>query len=365
MRAVVQSDIFASILTRAMSVMSNNPALVAYSGVLLTVEEQKLTVTASDGVTTVRLMLPVDENAVDGILVVPPAPLDKWLQTLPSKTDVTLAVDSGTELTATPANAKAYTFRALAATFPVTIPAKPVVTPIDFSWLTAATGAVSRSAAAAVAGERGDEVVQLSTGDFGVRLYSTDKFRVTRVECPEIAWPTSVKMLLHLKVLKTLAKLGVSGIVDLKNDTTAGFAVKDGILTTRVLDASFPPVESVMDAPTAHTVTIPVNLMKKALTRLACVASGSLPLVVSVDQDVLTLCMNSVDVGSGLEEIPLESSDVAVKFGVNLSYLADAFAACPTDNVEFGWTSPTAPLRLHAPSSSPVTVIVMPVNLSD
>lgn len=342
-------------LTTARHATPAIPSLVAYSGALLLVKGERLSVIGSDGETTISAVVAVS-GATDGQILLPPKPLGAWLATLAADAVVEVEAGDGVDVEVRAGKSAPYRFRPLAATFP--LPAAPKSAPraVDLSRLGAGLAAVRTSVAKEAPG------VQLVSSAEGLILHSTDNYRLSRSMLPEAGFGEFTG-LVSLSVLDRVARHQVSEVSVDARARTLRFGGPEVVISTRLLGTPFPAVEAVLGATPPFQVGVEVEGLRTALSRLAAIAEAS-PLRCRLDDSVLVLSVENTDLGSGSEEVPLTSAVAApFEFAVKLAYLVDAVHSHDTDEVVLGWSGSMAALYLNSVSPLPVTSVVMPVRL--
>lgn len=348
-----------SLATKVIPTRSN---LVAYTGVHLEVAAGRLTVSGSDGETTVAATRKVS-GTVAGSVLLPPRPVTRYLATLPADTAVTVESVADTEVSVTAADGSPYGFKTIATTFPTPPSLRRDKKETDLSGLAEAVAAVGVSAIALTSGK--DKVVQLVSDDEGIKLHSTDRYRLTRAVLPKGASFGTFDGLMPLRVLELAASIEPTHVqVDGKGKAIV-FCTADTTVTTRLISDPFPTVDSVLGSVPHYTVQLPREQVLAALRRLSAIAEPGIPLVATLAGDELTLTMRSNNLGSGVEVIALaEQVGAEVAFGANLEFLEDALGSHRTVEVTLGWSAPLLPLFVTSPSKVPVINVIMPVQFS-
>lgn len=343
-------------LHRASGIIPTRPSMLAYSGVNLEVSAGKLTATGSDGHTTVSVTSKVS-GTVTGNALMLPKPISHYLGRLDAGATVTFEKDSDTEATLSVDGAAPYRFKLIATTFPVQPSLRSEKHPVDMEGLSRAVSAVSPSATLAP----NVQAIQVISTTEGVKLHSTDGYRLARAVLPPAAAFGDFDGLLSLRVLELAASVGVT-TVQHDGKGRVAFSSDDTTISARLVTHPFPVVESVLGAVPIYTAKVPRLPLKAALRRLSALAEGSVPLVVDLAGNEATLSMRSNNLGSGTEVIELGAAVPSeVKFGANLEYLEQALSAHVAEDVTIGWTAAKAPVFLTSDADIPVVNVVMPV----
>jgi DNA polymerase-3 subunit beta len=333
-----------------------NPAVVAYSGVLLEAKDTQLVVTGFDGDFAVVTTVTADVTEA-GRFLVQPRPLATYLATLDDNASCVITVNGG-DLELTAGAGRPYRFRPVTATFPAPPTSPTAPTPVDFTRFAAALTAVR----AAVSKEKPS--VQLISDESGLILHATDNYRLAKSHLPEAGFGTFTG-LVPLAVLDRVARAGVTAVTVDPSSRIIVFAAGATTFTTRLAASDFPAVAGILSAVPPSRHTIPAAATARALAPLAALTESSAdlsPVKVTLDGSLMTLTASNADTGSGVEDVALASAIGApFEFQVKLQYLRDALAGFSADDLVLAYSSPKQPLYLLADAPVSTTVVVMPV----
>ncbi|GGH14390.1 DNA polymerase III subunit beta [Alsobacter metallidurans] len=205
-----------------------------------------------------------------------------------------------------------------------------------------------------------------------LRGVTTDGHRLAQatVEMPE-GGELPAGVIVPRKTVGVISSLFVKGATVRVSETKIQFAWADVVLTSKLIDGSFPDYQRVCPAldPDAALLTLSRNEVISALTRLTAIAKSSS--AIRVDITALTASIRDVDSGSGTEELEGEltraltvgeGKHAADYFGVNASYLREMLAQFTTEHVSLQMIDPGSPLRLVPVGVSPDYVgVLMPM----
>lgn len=331
------------------------PTLVAYSGCLLVVRKGRLSVIGSDGETTIAARVHAT-GTTDGQVLLPPRPLQNFLQTLPA--DLEVVVEAGDADVAVQAGGLApYRFRPVSGSFPMPPVQKAEPTKVDFERLPTAIAAVRAAAS------KEDTGVELVSDDTGLSLRTTDRYRLHAAWLPEAGFD-EFSGVVPLAVLDRLARHDVSGVTADGKGRTIRFAGPEVVISARLLAVPFPPVETYLAMRQPIEFGVPVAAMSAALARLAAVAEAA-PVFVTASGDELRLEVSNTDLGSGVEVIELPEPVAAkVSFAADRVYLADAMAAHDTEVVEMSYAAALLPVLFRSEEPFPVLTLIQPIRTS-
>lgn len=354
MKFELSADAFHDVVSDAGSITPSNPAMVAYSGVFIAADGDAVEVTGSDGETTVTSRA---DAAVTrpGRLLVPPAPLLRFLGTVDADRVTVELVDG--DLSVTPAGMSGYRFRPIAATFPQPPTATEGAHRADLSRLPAALAATK-------AAHSKDYGVQLVSTSEGLTLHTTDSYRLHRAQLPEAGFGTftgECSLTALERVVRADATTSVT--VDDRGRSITFFGPRTRIVT-RLLAPQFPAVGDMLSMSPPHAVTLPAAAIRAGLGRLAAIADTR-PVQVEIEGAKLTMSVMNEEIGTGSETIGLAGPAPApYRFAVNLAYLNAAIGAHHAAAVTLGWFEANQPLMLTSDEPFGVTALLMPVQLT-
>jgi DNA polymerase III subunit beta len=191
-----------------------------------------------------------------------------------------------------------------------------------------------------------------------VVLAATDRFRLA---VRELTWSTEsadieVAVLVPAKTLAEAAKAGADR-ADVHLSLGAGAAIgKEGLLgirsdgkrsTTRLLDAEFPKFRQLLPAEHTAISTIGVAELTEAIKRVALVADRGAQVRMEFADDVLRLSAGADDVGRAEEDLHVAFSGDPLTIAFNPTYLTDGLGSLHSEQVTFGFTTPSRPAVLR------------------
>lgn len=334
--------------------LPSRPTVPVLAGVLLTGTDEGLTISGFDYEVSAEVHVAA-EIASPGSVLVSGRLLSDITRSLPAK-PVDVSVD-GTRVSLTCGNAR-FSLPTMAVEDYPTLPALPEETGVVSADLFAeAIGQV------AVAAGRDDTLPMLTgirveiSGD-SVVLAATDRFRLA---VRELTWSTEAAdveaaVLVPAKTLAEAAKAGADG-TDVHLSLGAGSAVgKEGLLgirsegkrsTTRLLDAEFPKFRQLLPSEHTAVATVAVAELTEAIKRVALVADRGAQVRLEFADGVLRLSAGADDVGRAEEDLRVIFAGDPLTIAFNPTYLTDGLASLHSEQVTFGFTTPSRPAVLR------------------
>lgn len=355
MRLTTTAGALRAALSTARHATPSSPSLVAYSGVLLLVKGNRLSVVGSDGETTIAALVTVTDGT-DGQTLLPPRPIAAFLGTADADAQVVVILEEAGDVALLIGTSQPYRFRPIAATFPLPSTSRAGSIEVDMARLAVAVAAVRSSVSKDTPG------VQLVSGPAGLVLHSTDNYRLSRVELPEAGFG-DFSGVVALSVLERIARHTITSVSVDQRGSTLRCAGPDVVISSRLLSTPFPAVETILTNPPALRVTMSSSALHAALSRLQTVAEGS-PLRCRISAEGFELSVSNIDLGSGTEIVPSTGTVAApFEFAVSSNYLAEAVASHSAETIQIGFSTAQAPIFVLSTDPLSVTSVVMPVRL--
>ena len=209
-----------------------------------------------------------------------------------------------------------------------------------------------------------------------VTLAATDRYRLA---VREFTWDPSTpglstSALLRARTLAEAAKsltgsktVSLSFAPTASNDRLAGFAGEGKLMTSRMLDGTFPPYRHLLPSESTTTAVVEVAPFLDSVRRVALVADKTIPLRLEFADGGVSL-----EAGTGEEAQATETIDVLlngepISIAFNPTFLADGLQAVGTPFVQISFTGSNKPAILtgrnepNGPSIDTYKYLLMPM----
>jgi DNA polymerase-3 subunit beta len=203
-----------------------------------------------------------------------------------------------------------------------------------------------------------------------LRAVATDGHRLARVEEPLPEGAAGIPgVIIPRKTINELRKLldEVSGGVEVAlSDTRIQFHVDSILLTSKLIDGTFPEYERVIPRGNDKVLRVGKKDFSDAVGRVAAIsAERSRPVKLSLQRDLLTLSAASPEQGTASEEldadrVKYESSPLEI--GFQARYLNDITDQIEGD-VEFCFADGSAPTVVRDATDSSALYVLMPMRV--
>ena len=139
----------------------------------------------------------------------------------------------------------------------------------------------------------------------------------------------------------------------------------DGIrLTSKLIDGRFPEYGRVVPSEPKNLLKADRNLFRQALQRTAILSNEKYRGVrLELSPNSVVLQANNPEQEEAVETLEVEYSGDTMEIGFNVNYLLDALAAVDGEQVEFGVTDANSSCLIREPGSDRTKFVVMPMRL--
>jgi len=365
MKFRVERDALAEAVAWAARSVSTRPTIPVLAGLLLTVDDARLSISGFDLEASTQVDLDVAAGS-PGSALVSGRLLADISRALPPH-PVEVAVD-GARLTISCGSAR-FTLPTMPVEDYPTLPSMPTTAgTVDGETFAAAVAQV------AVAAGRDDTLpmltgVRLEIDGDRLTLAATDRYRLA---VRELGWqpssPTaapaavlvpartladSAKSLAHSDVL-TIA-LSAPGSAGSPGEGIIGFSGsftgRASRATTRLLDAQFPPYRTLLPTEWSATAEVPVAPFVEAIKRVALVAERGTPVRLEFAEGGVGLTAGGEDEGRAEEALEVAYEGEPLTTAFNPSFLLDGLGALQAPTARLMFPSPNKPVVLRPVST--------------
>jgi DNA polymerase-3 subunit beta len=183
-------------------------------------------------------------------------------------------------------------------------------------------------------------------------LAATDRYRLAVRELNWDAPRASASALIRARTLNDAAKslagaksVSVALAAATATERLIGFASEGKVMTSRMLDGTFPPYRHLLPSERSATAVVSVR-------RVALVADKTVPLRLAFNPGALTLEAGVGDDAQATEEIEIAFDGEALSIAFNPTFLLDGLAAVNSPFVEIAFTGGSKPAVLSGKSSA-------------
>ncbi|HSF96271.1 MAG TPA: DNA polymerase III subunit beta [Thermohalobaculum sp.] len=201
-----------------------------------------------------------------------------------------------------------------------------------------------------------------------LRAVATDGHRLARIDAalPDGA-ATAPGVIVPRKTVGELRKLLENDEAEIAvsvSETKIRFSADGLVLTSKVIDGAFPDYTRVIPVGNTRRMEVDAADFAAAVDRVATVSQErSRAVKLAMEQDKLTLSVNSPDAGSAAEELVVAYPDEAMEIGFNARYLLEIAGQVDRENAVFLFNNPGDPTLVREGDDASAVYVVMPMRV--
>ena len=199
----------------------------------------------------------------------------------------------------------------------------------------------------------------------GLRLVATDGYRLAM---RELAGPKSSAGSQFLIPARALAELG--RILDMSdeiiirfNDIDASFQSPKMMLSTRLINAEYPPYQSIIPKNNTNSITVNREELLDALRRTRVLASDMTPVRMRMSDEGIRLTVQLTDGSTSVEDLDAQFTGEDITVAFNSEYLANGVDACGGEEVVISTSLPNKPAIITPVGNDSYLYLLMPQRL--
>ncbi|MBL4719886.1 MAG: DNA polymerase III subunit beta [Alphaproteobacteria bacterium] len=201
-----------------------------------------------------------------------------------------------------------------------------------------------------------------------LRAAATDGHRLARVEMPlPIGAEEMPGVIIPRKTIAELRRLidESDDVVNISlSDTKIQFEFDGALLTSKLIDGTFPDYEKVIPVGNDKFLEVNCNDFAKAVDRVATISTErSRSIKLKLEANVLTLSASSPDNGTAVEEIEVVYDKEALEIGFNSRYLLDITQQMEGDTAQMAMSDGASPTIVRDSSDDSALYVLMPMRV--
>jgi DNA polymerase-3 subunit beta len=207
-----------------------------------------------------------------------------------------------------------------------------------------------------------------SGGKLKLRSVATDGHRLARAEVEAPAGSEGMPgIIIPRKTVSELQKLiddpDVAITTEL-SDTKIRFTIGAVVLTSKLIDGTFPDYQRVIPTGNDKALTIDRESFARAVDRVSTVSSERGRAVkLSIANGQVTLAVNNPDSGSATEEVAADYSADPLDIGFNAKYLLDVAAQLTGEQARFMLADAGSPTLIQDTADDHALYVLMPMRV--
>jgi DNA polymerase-3 subunit beta len=208
-----------------------------------------------------------------------------------------------------------------------------------------------------------------SSGGVSVlRAVATDGHRLARIEVPLPEGAAGIPgVIVPRKTVAELRKLLDESSVDVTvslSDSKIRFAFDRVVLTSKLIDGTFPDYERVIPADNDKVLEVDCKSLSHAVDRVSAISTEkSRAIKLAVDKGSITLSASSPENGSAVEELEAVYESSPIEIGFNSRYLLEILAQIEGDAARFAMADSGSPTVVREVTDGSAVYVLMPMRV--
>ena len=201
-----------------------------------------------------------------------------------------------------------------------------------------------------------------------LRAVATDGHRLARVEMPlPVGAESMPSVIAPRKAVVELRKLidEIDGDIDVSlSETKLCFTFADSVLTTKLIDGTFPDYERVIPTENDKILHVDCKTFSAAVDRVAIISTEkSRAIKMTIGNGALVLLANSPEAGSAREELEVDYNATPLEIGFNSRYLLDIAAQIDGGEAVFTLADTAAPTIIRDSADDSALYVLIPMRV--
>lgn len=201
-----------------------------------------------------------------------------------------------------------------------------------------------------------------------LRAVATDGHRLARVEMPLPEGAENIPgVIVPRKMVNEIRKLieEVDGVVEVSlSDARIRFAFNDTVLTSKLIDGSFPDYQRVIPTGNDKIMEVDRRSFRDAVDRVSTISSEkSRAVKLSLKPNIMTLSATSAENGTATEELEVKYEGAALEIGFNSKYLLDVADQIDGDGIQLVLADSVAPTLVRDLADAQALYVLMPMRV--
>ena len=201
-----------------------------------------------------------------------------------------------------------------------------------------------------------------------LRAVATDGHRLARVAIPLPEGADNIPgIIVPRKTISEMRKIidEATDPIDITlSENKIQFVCNSTIITSKLIDGTFPNYEQVIPQNNDKVLTIDVKTFSKAVDRVATISTErSRAVKLFLQTGSVTLSAINNESGSATEEIEVHYNDTPLEIGFNSRYLLDIVEQFTGEDVQFALSTSTSPVVVRKIDDSQILYVLMPMRV--
>jgi DNA polymerase-3 subunit beta len=210
--------------------------------------------------------------------------------------------------------------------------------------------------------------IYLHAADGHLRAVATDGHRLARVDAPLPAGAENIPgVIVPRKTVNELRKLideSDGEVMVALSDSKIRFALDGAILTSKLIDGSFPDYERVIPSGNDKIMTVDNHAFTQAVDRVSTISTEkSRAIKITLENSQMILSATSPDAGAASEELEAQHNLDKIEIGFNSRYVLDMAKQIAGETIEFRLADSASPTLVRDSEDENAVYVIMPMRV--
>ena len=201
-----------------------------------------------------------------------------------------------------------------------------------------------------------------------LRAVATDGHRLARVDTALPAGAENIPgVIVPRKTVAEVRKLideSDGKVMIALSDSKIRFALDGAILTSKLIDGSFPDYERVIPSANDKIMTVDNNAFTQAVDRVSTISTEkSRAIKITLNDSQMTLSATSPDAGAASEELDAQYNLEKIEIGFNSRYVLDMAKQIAGETIEFRLADSASPTLVCDSEDENAVYVIMPMRV--
>jgi DNA polymerase-3 subunit beta len=353
-----------SVVSRAVSTRAATQAL---SGILLSADEQGVTLAATDGEMGLRTALDAEHDSAGAVLL--PGRLLAELTRSLGEAEIEIELRESERDVEIHSGASSFHLRVLPAedfpklpdegTEPLSLPSPALAETVELVARAASRDDMRPVLTGILVNAAGQEMTMVATDSYRLAVKRTELESAIGGELEANIPARALRELGRLVAGGEIAEVAVSLLPN-----QAVFRAGGILLSTRLIDGQFPNFRQLLPESYEHDVRLPRVEFLEVVRRVSQLAQRNAPLRLSFSSGELKVSASTPDVGDAEETMPAAFDGEPLEIGFNPEFLREGIESVAGDEVLLRLISPLRPGLLQPVDNEDFRYLVMPIRLN-
>lgn len=196
-----------------------------------------------------------------------------------------------------------------------------------------------------------------------LRLVATDSYRLAlrklRVEGAD-----GIKTIVPARAIQEVARMASGEVRVVTGGPQVAFETGNVVLQSRLIEGEFPAYKQLLPESQPNTLEVERGTFSECLRRIAVLAQDATPVFLELGEEGIRLTCQSQGLGEATEEIDGSYQGEPMRVAFNPAYLENGVEAVETETVRLEFSDPQRPVLVRGKDEGGFVYLLMPIRVS-